>query len=126
VALAAAIAGIGLYFSRPDSPWCADSGDVNTDVDCPAEVRYDDRMYVAECIEPATPVEIDERVRVRYHDGDSATDRVAWTIRGIPAEQVILLEETDDVACAGSELAYGQDISGADAIEMLAAQPASD
>ena len=91
VAVAAAI-GIGIAVSRADSPWCDDFGDV-----CPAEVRYDDRMYVVVCtdyfvgFEQArlkNPARLrDEQLRVRCHSGDVETERRAWTVDGVDPER---------------------------------------
>ena len=101
LALAVAAAnGSGVACSTPDSPWCDDTAS------CPAEVLYNDRIYVVECtdhilgfepVSPTIPAQLrDQQVRVRYHLGDGETERRrAWTVHGVDPAKLIILDERD-------------------------------
>lgn len=123
MAVAAAI-GIGIAVSPPDSPWCDDLGG-----DCPAEVLYNDRIYVVECTDhivgfeqvrlmiPARPR--DEQLRVRFHGPDGETERRAWTVHGVDPIEVIVLDETDTPFCDGTEFAAGKSLAASQAAAIL-------
>ena len=118
----AIVAWLGFTVMQPDSPWCVDSGGPGTDVDCPIEVRFDDDMYVVECIEAVMPVRQGERVvQVRQHDGESITTRSAREIEGISIEDVMLLDATDVSICPGHEIAYSTGLSSRDATALVQA-----
>lgn len=91
-----------------DTRWCVDRGRS----DCPVEVRHHSRLDVVECIGPVSVLLWDERLSVDYHNGTNESDREAWTIRGV--DDVIVLDSDDhpDPACHGSEIAYGDGLSG--------------
>ena len=102
----AAAIGVGVACSSPDSPWCDDTAS------CPAEVLYNDRIYVVECtdhivgfepLSPTIPAQLrDQQVRVRYHLGDGETERRrAWTVHGADPAELIVLDERDTTICDG-------------------------
>ena len=126
VAVAAAI-GIGIGVSPPDSPWCDDIGGV-----CPDEVLYNDRIYVVECTDHLVgfeqvrlkiPAQLrDQQLRVRYHSGDRETERRAWTVHGVEAAELIVLDERDTAFCAGGPafaVAHGGHLSPLEAAATL-------
>jgi hypothetical protein len=126
LALAAAI-GVGIAVTPPDSPWCDDIGGV-----CPDEVLYDDRIYVVECTDHFVgfeqvrwkmPAQLrDQQLRVRYHSGDRETERRAWTVHGVDAAELIVLDERDTAFCAGGPafaVAHGGHLSPLEAAATL-------
>lgn len=114
VMAAGAVVAVGAAVLRPDGPWCDDEGDSL----CPAEVRHDGRMYVVECLDPGPVARRDAELRVRYHGGGEETERRAWTVDGVPAEDLILLDQAGS-DCDGTEAAYGEDLSATDAQALL-------
>jgi hypothetical protein len=97
---------------------------------CPAEVLYNDRIYVVACTDqlvgfeharPKIPARLrDEQLRVRYHDGDVETEGRAWTLDGVDPAELIVLDETDATfICEGTDFAYGESLSGWQAAAMV-------
>lgn len=84
VMAASVVVGVVLALSRPDSPWCDDEGDVA----CPAEVRYDDRMYVVHCVGLVAATHGDD-LSVIYHGGGKDIERRAWTVDGAVPRGVV-------------------------------------
>ena len=100
--LAVAVVAVGVALARPDSPWCSDEADNS----CPAEARYQGRMYVVTCTDPVAASQHGERLGVVYYDG-SGSERTAWSVDGVPVEQVIVLADQTGEGCPGTEIAYG-------------------
>lgn len=123
VAVAAAV-GIGIAVSPQDSPWCDDIGGV-----CPAEMLYNDRMYVVACTDHLVGFEQarlkvparlrGEQFRVRFHDGDVETERRAWTVNGVDPAELIVLDEADTAFRRDTEFALGGSLSVSQAAAML-------
>jgi hypothetical protein len=101
--LAAGVVGVGVALARPDGPWCSDEGDGS----CPAEVRYDDRMYAVTCTDRIAASLPRERLGVVFHDGVEEAERTAWSVDSLPVEQVIVLADQRGDGCPGTEIAYG-------------------
>jgi hypothetical protein len=126
LAVAAAI-GIGIAVTPPDSPWCDDGEGV-----CPDEVLHNDQIYVVECTDHIVgfqqvrlniPAELrDQQLRVRYHSGGAETERRAWTVQGVDATEVIVLDEADTAFCGGGPafaVAHGGALSPPEAAATL-------
>jgi hypothetical protein len=105
LAVAAAI-GIGVAVSPSDSPWCDDTAS------CPAEVLYNDRIYVLEGTDHIVGFEQaslripdqlrDQQVRVRYHLGAGETEqRRAWTVHGFDPAELLVVDERNTTICDG-------------------------
>jgi hypothetical protein len=101
--LVVGVVAVGVALARPDSPWCSDEADNS----CPAEVRYQGRMYVVTCTDPVAASQHGEPVGVVYYDGAKEAERTAWSVDGVPVEQVIVLADQAGGGCPGSEIAYG-------------------
>ena len=126
-ALALAVAAAnGIACSSPDSPWCDDTAS------CPAEVLYNDRIYIVECtdhilgfepVSPTIPAQLrDQQVRVRYHGGDETERRRAWTVHGADPAELIVLDERDTTICdGGTAFAYARP-GGSSTLEALLQQ----
>ena len=89
--------------------WCDDTAS------CPAEVLYNDRIYVVECTDHIVgfeqmrvkiPAQLGaQQLRVRFHGPEGETERRAWTVHGVDPTEVIVLDETDTPFCDGMEFA---------------------
>ncbi|HEX6238269.1 MAG TPA: hypothetical protein VFZ68_13810 [Acidimicrobiales bacterium] len=114
VVAASAVVAVGAALWQPNSPWCDDE----EGADCPTEVRYDDRMYVVDCTDPVPAALRDEAVTVLYHDGGEETERQAWTLDGVPREDLVVLDGSGS-HCDGTEMAYGENLSRTEARALL-------
>lgn len=99
---------------QPDSPWCDDTDGAA----CPTQVRYADRMYDVECAALIAATSRDVAVTVRYHSGGGETTRQAWTVEGVATEDLLVLGDSGS-ECDGTEIAFGESLSGTERQALL-------